>query len=832
MRKPLPLVAVLYAGGLILAQHTAAAGLNWLFPLAMGLGLTALACNSARGILLLLLLPVAGWTNLLARTSVLSPHDLRLLVADRVEFVTLRGTLRATPVLRISRQRNRQFQRSMVEMDVTALFRAGHWQPAFGRVVASTPGVLDGSYFSGCPVEATGVLQTPPGPVAPGQFDYRGYLRAQGIYYQLRCDNTNDWSIVQIAGRTPGTPPLSDRFCRWAQSCLARGLPEEDESLRLLWAMVLGWKTALTPDVTEPFMQSGTLHIFAISGLHIALIAGILVSVLRVLQVPRSASGILVIPLIWFYTAATGWQASAIRSTVMMTVVIAGWALERPSNLVNSLSAAGLIILIWQPTQLFQASFQLSFFVVLGIALIVPPLEKARQKLLAPDPLLPPELRPRWQRWLDWPIRVVTTSLATSLAAWLGSMPLIAYYFYMITPGSLLANLVIVPLSSMALASSLGSLVCGSWCSLLTELFNHSSWLWTELMIRLSHWFAALPGAYFYVRQPDLVEFVIYSLLLGGLLSGFCWAPRRRLWAGAGAVALVVVWAIRWHCEQVGTLLTVLPARAGVIFVDAPGSREDLLIDCGDPAIGDSIVKSFLRSQGVNWVAGLLLSHGDLAHVGATEMITSRFGVRQILTGPTRARSPAYRQLLDRLERTPGKCRVVQRGSQACGWNILHPEAQDRFARGDDGAMVLRRQCHGTDVLLLSDLGRLGQRKLLERETNLRAEILVAGLSNKDFLSDALLDAVQPRLLIVASAEYPVANRPSRQLRDRLARRNIPIVYTSEAGAAVVRFGPEGWQIKTMDGRRARAEALAPYLPDGPGGNESDGAVMSSESDG
>src|SRR6185295_7198734 len=97
----------------------------------------------------------------------------------------------------------------------------------------------------------------------------------------------------------------------------------QDESLRLLWAMTLGWKTGLTQEVAEPFMQSGTLHIFAISGLHIALIAGILVSLLRVLQVPRGACGLVVIPLIWFYTAATGWQASAIRSTLMMSIIIA-----------------------------------------------------------------------------------------------------------------------------------------------------------------------------------------------------------------------------------------------------------------------------------------------------------------------------------------------------------------------------------------------------------------------------------------------------------------------------------------------------------------------------
>ena len=150
-------------------------------------------------------------------------------------------------------------------------------------------------------------------------------------------------------------------------------LPVEDEELRLLWAMTLGWKTALTDEVSEPFMRSGTMHIFAISGLHIALIAGILVAVLRAAQLPRGACGALIVPVIWFYTAATGWQSSAIRSTIMMTVIIAGWSLRRPSNLLNSLAASGFIILVWEPSQLFQASFQLSFFVVLSIALLLPP---------------------------------------------------------------------------------------------------------------------------------------------------------------------------------------------------------------------------------------------------------------------------------------------------------------------------------------------------------------------------------------------------------------------------------------------------------------------------
>jgi ComEC/Rec2-related protein len=546
-------------------------------------------------------------------------------------------------------------------------------------------------------------------------------------------------------------------------------------------------------------MQSGTLHIFAISGMHIALIAGILINLLRVLRVPRSASGVLVIPLIWFYTLATGWQASAIRSTVMMTVIIVGWALKRPSNLINSLAAAGIIILIWDPTQLFQASFQLSFFVVLGLALIVPPLEKIRERLLRPDPLLPPELRPAWQQRLDTPVRLLSTSLATSLAAWLGSMPLIAFYFNMITPGSLLANLVIVPLSSLGLMSSLGSLVCGDWFPFLTELFNHSSWLWMLLMIRSSEWFAALPGAYFYVRQPCPADFIIYYLLLALALSGVLLVPRRRVYAAVFAGVLLAIWGAHlWHGALRFTI-TILPVAGGVTFIDSPGQSDDLLIDCSDARTAMSTVKPFLKSQGVNRVQRLLLTHGDVRHLGGVESIREHFGVNELVTSSIRFRSPAYRQLVSRLEDTNQRWRQVDKEQKVGRWTVLHPSSQDRFDQGDDSALVLYGECLGSRILLLSSLGRAGQRTLLERQSDLRADILISSLPVRgEPVSDALLSRVNPRLIILAGPDYPAAARPSTRLRERLSQQNASVIYTSDSGAVQIEANATGWRVRTV----------------------------------
>src|SRR4029077_11210713 len=125
---------------------------------------------------------------------------------------------------------------------------------------------------------------------------------------------------------------VADRFRSWAREALALGLPVEDEALRLEWALTLGWKPGLTEEVFEPFVRAATYHIFAVDGLRMAIIFGIFFGLLRAMNLPRSTCGLLLIPLIWLYTALTGWHASAIRASVMLTVVVFGWVIKRPSD--------------------------------------------------------------------------------------------------------------------------------------------------------------------------------------------------------------------------------------------------------------------------------------------------------------------------------------------------------------------------------------------------------------------------------------------------------------------------------------------------------------------
>jgi ComEC/Rec2-related protein len=514
--------------------------------------------------------------------------------------------------------------------------------------------------------------------------------------------------------------------------------------------------------------------------------------------------GLVVIPLTWCYAGATGWQPSAVRSTLMMTVVIAGWSLRRPSDLLNSIAAAAFIILLWDPQQLFQASFQLSFFVVFSLALFAPVLEEFRQRVLARDPLLPDEVLPRWQRWTRLPLDYVTSGLVVSLAAWLGSLPLIAHYFHLFTPVSLLANLLVVPLSSAALACNLASLAVSAFLPGAAELFNHSAWLFMSLMVWLSDCAAQAPGGCWNIASPSTAGFAFYYALLVSVLSGWWLRPRLRWWIGGGLALLGMLWLGEWHQGRSDARLTIVPLSGGETIYHRPAEgAADLLIDTGNESAAEHVVRAYLRGQGVNFLDGLLLTHGDIQHVGGAQTVLDRFGPRQRFISPVAFRSGAYRTLIERLEEQPQRMTTVRRGSKIGDWTVLHPQTSDRFTQADDNAVVLRGELEGVRVLLLSDLGKPGQNALMERGADLAADIVLSGVpTQSEPLAGALLDAAQPQLIIITDSEYPATQRASRRLRDRLEAREVPVLLTRETGAVTLSMRGGRWEVRTMSGMR------------------------------
>jgi competence protein ComEC len=186
--------------------------------------------------------------------------------------------------------------------------------------------------------------------------------------------------------------------------------------------------------------------------------------------------------------------------------------------------------------------------------------------------------------------------------------------------------------------------------------------------------------------------------------------------------------------------------------------------------------------------------------MGGAEIVAQLFGPTQVCASPIRFRSRVYREALTHLNQKPGLVRNIARNDSLFQWAVFHPDTADHFPKADDNALVLRAEIDGTKVLLCSDLGRLGQSALIARNADLRADILVTGLpTGSEPVSDALLRAVQPRVIIVADSEYPASERADRKLKERLEKKKIPVIYTRAAGAITLEFNRHGYAIRAMN---------------------------------
>lgn len=726
----------------------------------------------------------------------LDETELRWQLAGNASLGTVQGTLEDAPAVRLAERHGELVERTVVRLRVHAWRpQNGDWFPASGLLAVSSKGVPDGRFFRGQRVEITGIVSPPPGPAARGLFDYGNFLRRQGVGLQLLCEAPLDWAL---ATNSQAVAPVSQRFLGWARHRLTLGLPD-DEATRLILAMALGWRTALTDEVDDVFMRSGTMHVFAISGLHIALIAALLVQVLRLVRVPRAGCGILAVPFIWFYVGATGWQPSAIRSAIMTTAVVGTWALRRPGDLLNSLAAAALAVLVWQPGQLFQAGFLLSFSAVAGLSLFQPSLEALllRYRPGKPDDLVPKSQWSRSLRCWDVVTRAFCKGIATGLAATLASLPFVVSFFNIVSPVSLLANLVVVPLSSLVLVANALSLSI----PFTAEVTNSAAWVGMHGMIAVSRLCAALPGGWRYVAAPPVLWWIPYGLLLAGLAAGWPYRQGFQRWWQWGVFSYAAAVAIGLLVANQRHAITVF--RSGeALFADLPGRRNDLLLDCGDESAAPGATIPWLRGQGINRLREFAVSHGDIRHVGGADYVLGELRPREVVLPIGRMRSPSFRRLDDLALAKAIPLRYVRRGDTLAGARVLHPDGEDRFPKADDQSLVLLYEIQGWRVLVAPDLGRAGQQALCDRQgTNLSADILITGVPREgEAAGPRLLELVRPKLLVVGTGWRPATDRTPRITRNRLRREKFPTLFTEDIGALEMDISPRGIVVSDVFG--------------------------------
>jgi ComEC/Rec2-related protein len=598
----------------------------------------------------------------------------------------------------------------------------------------------------------------------PGQFDGEDYethrgLAAELLASKMTCVREDRWNLVNALD-------IAAESCRqWIKNTLSKSLEDSPAERTVTLAMVIGGAeaNATEDDLEKPFRETGTIHVFAVAGLHVGIVGYILWMFLRPLGLSRGALLAILIPALFGYAFVTGLRPSSLRAAVMAAVFFSSAIFNRRSSVLNSLGVAALIMLVFDTNQLFSVGFQMSFSVIAAIGICEPLIRRPFRTFVEQDPFLPLSLlTPTQHHWIGFK-RWVVGLFTVSAAATVGSMPSIVGYFGLVTPVSVLANIVLVPVTFMVLFIAVLRLALALvHLDAMQALLGHSNWLFAKIALIGAKFFALLPGAAFYVEAPSL----------------HLQPPAR---------------------------MTVLRMSGGGAVQHLRVGSSDWLLDCGGNKDFKFLLRPYLERQGVNEVRGLVMSHGDFEHIGATSPLVAEFPVKSIYESvlepwPWSSSSATSRKL-----HTAGikPSSLASGDTLAFGSNsratVLHPWNGLSPRKADDRSLIMRIDQGAFRILWCNDAGFITEKTLLERYSpeELRSDVIIRNQNAGDFSMLAeFLNAVQPRCIISSNSTLPVEEKMPASLRKACADRKIRLFDQAQTGAVIMDFWPQRLDIK------------------------------------
>ncbi len=559
--------------------------------------------------------------------------------------------------------------------------------------------------WAGQRVQLRAELRADLGPDSWGQYDVGRAARARGLSTSGRVLSG---SLVPLSAPEPWRRWVAERrerFGRWTRD----RLPRADDAA-LVCALAAGLRSELGAEWEDRFARSGLAHVLSVSGLHVAALGLVLAAVIAVLlrMVPavvrrldaRRPAALVALPLVWGYVVFTGNQPPAVRSALMLSLVLLGRALQRHTDALNTLAVAAGVLLVVEPASVQDLSLQLSFTAVLALVLLAPRL-RALVPVPSPDPLRPE----RWRRGLEQVREVLLGVCAASAAVTLASIPLVASAFHRISLVGWVVNVIALPVASVLTLAC--AVTAGAFClsPALASLPLAVASLAARALLALVSAGAAVPLGT--LSSPAFPWPATLAFALG--LLGMALGVRRSGWLVVATLAVVLVRPVLGPHPPLE--LTALPVGHGdALLVSSRGAH--LLVDGGgvpdgvDP--GARIVLPYLRERGIRRLDAVALSHPHPDHALGLLTVLREVPADRLWLPAGIERGP----LVDALLAAAGEARVEwlaageRRALGEATVRVLSPP-RDGAALWtvNDRSLVLHVSAAGRSVLLPGDAG-------------------------------------------------------------------------------------------------------------------------------
>ena len=682
-------------------------------------------------------------------------------------------------------------------------------------------------------LEVEGVLRQPQGRRNPGGFDYRAYLVRRQAFGILYPDRNREIVPTHQSGFLPLR--WTERLRRRVESVIDLAYREIPVHAQILRGMFLGQRSALPPSILEAFHKSGTIHILAVSGLHVGLIAAVCFLCFSLLRLPRKMTCLLTIASVIIYACLVGFRASVLRALLLVIFFLIRMIIDRDADLINLLAFVALSLLVVNPAQLWDVGFQLSFAAVASIvyfmskwdnftARLLPNLNKQATILPTEDedtrqsrrvsrflrrlPLTPSERD--WNRVMKW----VVALFGVTLSAQVGTFLIIARHFHHAYPLGLIAGPFAVGLATLIVSITLVSVLLGLiWLPLATP-FVYANHLILFIFLEIIEFFGQ-PWGVIKMPPPSFGWIVVY--IAGCLaIAHWQWVWEGRKKAVLIGMAVVAIWIWDAAMKEQGKLLEITFLDVGqgdAACVRLPDGKT-MLIDGGlnslrtheseDGSIklvgydsGERILDPFLCHEGIFKLDLLVLSHPDNDHGGGFVHVLHEFGVKRVFGVPHRDLRPQTHQTLHEIIDLKGIPHELGYAGEieltpTTRLELLHPldEASTNLTDRDvnNDSLVLKLTYGDVRILFTGDIEREAELALISSGCDLRAEILkVPHHGSKTSSSAKFLDAVRPRYAVFSLGERNRYGFPSEAVVNRYRERRCDVLRTDRLGGILLR---------------------------------------------
>ena len=633
--------------------------------------------------------------------------------------------------------------------------------------------------------EASWYPVTPPS--VPGAFDTQGWLNSQGLAaygkFKRWTAYRGDWTFERSFFG----------FRQFLQRRFARFLDPAETGL--LMGLLAGDRSGIPEVLRSDFQRSGLVHVLAISGFHVVLLAGMLMIFLKATGLPHKIVIIIAVTLLAIYVPVTGGSPAVRRAVMMFAIPQIGTLFGKPANTLNSLGVALLLIILPEPNVIWNPGFQLSFAATAGIIIGTPH---------NPTKLLPDSLKQNklWQKIQAFAIAPTYVTLCATLA----TAPFLIHHFKTLSPFAWFGNIIIVPAISLGMQAGLFAqlspidFICESFCNAARFFLRLAS-----LLTRILSDSAAASMTVGPFPPALLLALGILILLLPICRKNYI-ARKYAFLCILIAAALFAFESYREVLHPSWTLTTIDVGQGDSHLVKTPSGKH-FLIDAGDNRKVDSgkdIIVPFLHNTGVNKLEALIITHPDQDHFGGAMTLIKMFPVKEIWASKCslKERKPDWQKLIREANKRNIPIRHVHRGvlwkENFFEIRTLHP-VEDVCTEANEGSVTVRLKGLGHSAVLTGDLTVAGEKEIMKTDIYLKSDILKLGHhGSKTSSSVPFVTAVNPSYAIIPSGRRNKFRHPHKQVLNRLDSLHIPYINTAQKGTITFTFVPDSVSYTTM----------------------------------